>query len=40
MDGDVDRLSELQIFVEVSERGDYSAAARSLNLTPSAVSKA
>ena len=36
----MDRLSELQIFVEVSERGDYSAAARSLNLTPSAVSKA
>jgi DNA-binding transcriptional LysR family regulator len=36
----MDRLSELQIFVEVIERGDYSAAARSLDLTPSAVSKA
>jgi len=36
----MDRLAELQIFVEVIERGDYSAAARSLGLTPSAVSKA
>lgn len=36
----MDRLTELVIFVEVIERGDYSAAARSLGLTPSAVSKA
>lgn len=36
----MDRLSELRIFVEVIERGDYSAAARTLQLTPSAVSKA
>lgn len=35
----MDRLAELQIFVEVVERGDYSAAARTLDLTPSAVSK-
>lgn len=36
----MDRLAELHILVEVIERGDYSAAARSLGLTPSAVSKA
>lgn len=36
----MDRLSELRIFTEVIERGDYSAAARTLQLTPSAVSKA
>jgi len=36
----MDRLTELQIFVEVIERGDFSAAGRSLGLTPSAVSKA
>ena len=36
----MDRLAELQIFVTVFENGDYSAAARALDLTPSAVSKA
>jgi DNA-binding transcriptional LysR family regulator len=36
----MDRFSEFEIYVEVVERGDYSSAARSLNLTPSAVSKA
>jgi DNA-binding transcriptional LysR family regulator len=36
----MDRLSEFQVFVEVVERGDYSAAARSMHMTPSAVSKA
>src|SRR5258708_1822518 len=36
----MDKLSEFQIFVEVVERGDYSAAARSMHMTPSAVSKA
>jgi DNA-binding transcriptional LysR family regulator len=35
----MDRFTELEVFVEVIERGDYSSAARSLKLTPSAVSK-
>ncbi len=35
----MDRLVELEVFVEVVERGDFSAAARALGLTPSAVSK-
>ncbi|MBV9993773.1 MAG: LysR family transcriptional regulator [Caulobacteraceae bacterium] len=35
----MDRLAELRIFIEVIERGNYSSAARSLDLTPSAVSK-
>lgn len=36
----MDRLSELSTLVEVIERGDFSRAARSLRMTPSAVSKA
>ncbi|NLR73428.1 LysR family transcriptional regulator [Novosphingobium sp. ERN07] len=35
----MDRLSELATLVEVIDRGDYSRAARSLQMTPSAVSK-
>jgi DNA-binding transcriptional LysR family regulator len=36
----MDRFSELSAFVEVAETGDFSSAARRLNLTPSGVSKA
>lgn len=36
----MDRLTELRIFTQVVYRGDYSKAARALNLTPSAISKA
>jgi DNA-binding transcriptional LysR family regulator len=36
---DVNRLAEMEVFVEVAERGGLSAAARALGLTPSAVSK-
>jgi len=35
----MDRLTELSVLVEVVDRGDYSKAARTLGLTPSAVSK-
>ena len=34
-----DRLSELQALVQVAERGNLSAAARQLGVSPSAVSK-
>lgn len=36
---DVNRSGELEVFVRVVEQGGFSAAARSLRLTPSAVSK-
>jgi DNA-binding transcriptional LysR family regulator len=36
----MDRFSELSAFVEVAETGDFSSAARRLDLTPSGVSKA
>lgn len=35
----MDRFAELTAFVEVAETGDFSSAARRLNLTPSGVSK-
>ena len=36
---DVNRAGEMEAFVQVVERGGFSAAARSLGMTPSAVSK-
>ncbi|HEY9063858.1 MAG TPA: LysR family transcriptional regulator [Burkholderiaceae bacterium] len=36
---DVNRAGELEAFVQVVERGGFSAAARTLGMTPSAVSK-
>jgi DNA-binding transcriptional LysR family regulator len=36
---DVNRSGEMEAFVQVVERGGFSAAARSLGMTPSAVSK-
>lgn len=36
---DVNRFGEMEVFVAAVELGGFSAAARSLNLTPSAVSK-
>ena len=36
---DVNRSGEMEVFVQVVERGGFSAAARLLGLTPSAVSK-
>jgi DNA-binding transcriptional LysR family regulator len=36
---DVNRSGEMEVFVQVVERGGFSAAARALNMTPSAVSK-
>ena len=36
----MDRLSELMTLVEVIDRGDYSRAAESMRMTPSAISKA
>src|SRR3989338_1296591 len=35
----MDNQSEMAVFVRVAEAGSFSAAARALNLTPSAVSK-
>jgi DNA-binding transcriptional LysR family regulator len=36
---DVNRSGEMEVFVQVLERGGFSAAARALDMTPSAVSK-
>ena len=36
---DVNRSGEMEVFVQVVERGGFSAAARALGMTPSAVSK-
>ncbi|CEJ14175.1 HTH-type transcriptional regulator DmlR [bacterium YEK0313] len=36
---DVNRSGELEVFVRVTEQGGFSAAARALRMTPSAVSK-
>ena len=36
---DVNRSGEMEVFVQVVERGGFSAAARTLGMTPSAVSK-
>ena len=36
---DINRSGEMSVFVEVVERGGFSAAARALRMTPSAVSK-
>ncbi|MDM0044795.1 LysR family transcriptional regulator [Variovorax dokdonensis] len=36
---EINRAAEMEVFVRVVERGGFSAAARSLNMTPSAVSK-
>ncbi|PAM39267.1 LysR family transcriptional regulator, partial [Acinetobacter baumannii] len=36
---DINRSGELEVFVRVIETGGFSAAARSLEMTPSAVSK-
>lgn len=36
---DVNRSGEMEVFVQVVERGGFSAAARTLQMTPSAVSK-
>ncbi|WP_321794666.1 LysR family transcriptional regulator [Caballeronia sp. J97] len=36
----MDRFSELSVFVAVADAGDFTSAARRLNLTPSGVSKA
>lgn len=36
---DVNRSGEMEVFVQVFERGGFSAAARTLGMTPSAVSK-
>ena len=36
---DVNRSGEMEAFVQVVERGGFSAAARVLGMTPSAVSK-
>ena len=35
----MDRIAEFQVFAAVAESGSFSAAARSLRMTPSAVSK-
>ncbi len=35
----VNRSGEMEMFVRVVERGAFSAAARSLRMTPSALSK-
>ena len=36
---DINRSGEMEVFVRVVERGSFSAAARALGMTPSAVSK-
>ena len=36
---DVNRFGEMEVFVRVVELGGFSAAARALRMTPSAVSK-
>src|SRR5258706_8985971 len=36
---DVNRSGEMEVFVQVFDRGGFSAAARTLGMTPSAVSK-
>ena len=36
---EINRSGEMEVFVQVVERGGFSAAARALDLTPSAVSK-
>jgi DNA-binding transcriptional LysR family regulator len=36
---EVNRSGEMEVFVQVVERGGFSAAARALGMTPSAVSK-
>src|SRR6187402_3584274 len=36
---DVNRSGEMEAFVQVVERGGFSAAARALEMTPSAISK-
>jgi DNA-binding transcriptional LysR family regulator len=36
---DVNRSGEMEVFVQVFERGGFSAAARTLGMTPSAISK-
>ncbi|MDB5827104.1 MAG: transcriptional regulator, LysR family [Variovorax sp.] len=36
---EINRSGEMEAFVQVVERGGFSAAARSLNMTPSAISK-
>ncbi len=38
--GELDRLTRIEVFVRVAERGGFSAAARDLGLSQSAVSKA
>lgn len=35
----MERSGEMEVFARVVEKGSFSAAARSLDLTPSAVSK-
>ena len=35
----MDRISAMEVFVRVVQSGSFSAAARDLDLTPSAVSK-
>jgi DNA-binding transcriptional LysR family regulator len=35
----MDRFSEMMVFVRVVENGSFSAAGRTLSLTPSAISK-
>jgi DNA-binding transcriptional LysR family regulator len=39
MRSDSNRLGEMEVFVKVVERGSFSAGARALRMTPSAVSK-
>ena len=39
MAGSVDRARELEVFCAVADSGSFSAAGRSLALTPSAVSR-
>ena len=36
---DINRSGELEVFVQVAEKGSFSAAARQLGVSPSAVSK-
>jgi DNA-binding transcriptional LysR family regulator len=36
---DINRAAEMEVFVQVQDRGGFSAAARALGMTPSAVSK-
>ena len=36
---DLNRSGDMEVFVHVVERGSFSAAARALRMTPSAVSK-